>query len=347
MADITVNVSPEVTEKEFDIEYGYLFDMIKPRAERPESNKAKATVTAGKFTLPTMPDGAAQYVIPAGEREYIVIYSKPGDILTVNIDALSPLTYSVTGSKLMEDISMLDMQSSKLLQQYHKIMASETPDRTTVEQISEDYDKLFTDYVAANPNSEAVPYAIMHLEGERFLNAYNNMTTAAKTSPIAIFLEPQKEYVERSIAAERRKTELQSGNVEAPDFTFNNVEGKPISLKDFRGKWVIIDFWGSWCPWCIKGFPKLKEAYAQYKPNLEIIGVACNDGPDAWKNALKKYELPWVNVYNPEQGGGKLLEDYAVEGFPTKAIINPEGKIVNITTGENPEFFNILEGLMK
>jgi len=347
MADITVNVNPAVTEKEFDIEYGYLSDMVKSRANRPEANKIKATVNAGKFTLPSMPDGAAQYAIPTGEREYIVIYAKPGDEMTVNIDAISPLTYSVTGSRLMEDISTLDMQSSKLLQQYRTIMASGSPDRATVEKISEEYDKLFTDYLAANPDAEAVPYAIMHLEGQRFIDAYNSMTPSAKSSPIALFLEPQKEYVERSLAAERRKMELQSGNVEAPDFTLNNVEGKPVSLRDFRGKWVIIDFWGSWCPWCIKGFPKLKDAYSKYRPNLEIVGVACNDTREAWENALKKYELPWVNIYNPEENGGKLLENYAVDGFPTKAIINPEGKIVNITTGENPSFFEDLEKLMK
>lgn len=347
MAEITVNVNPAVTEKEFNIEYGYISDMVKPRTERSEANKVKATVTAGKFTLPTMPDGAAQYAIPTGNQEYIVIYSKPGDELTVNIDAVSPLTYNVTGSKLMEDISTLDMQSTKLYRQYREMAAAGSVNADAIEQIRVEYDKLFTDYLTANPDAEAVPYAIMHLEGERFLEAYNNMTATAKGSPIAVLLEPQKEYVESSLAAERRKMELQRGNVEAPDFTFNNIEGKPVSLRDFRGKWVIIDFWGSWCPWCIKGFPKLKEAYAKYSPTLEVVGVACNDSREAWEKALKKYELPWVNIYNPEEGGGKLLEDYAVDGFPTKAIINPEGKIVNITTGENPAFFDVLEKLMK
>lgn len=346
-ADITVTVNPAIGQNEFDIEYGYIADMVKPRMERPEAMRAKGTVTDGKFVIGTLPDGPAQYVIPTGEREYIVIYTKPGDDLAVTLDSTSPLSYKISGSKLMEDISRLDMESSKLLQQYKELTSSEKPDPEAVSKISDTYDTLFTDFIAANPTAESVPYAIMHLDSQKFLDAYNAMTTEAKNSPIALFLEPQKQYVERAIKAEKRKVELQSGNVEAPDFTFNNAEGKPVSLKDFRGKWVIIDFWGSWCPWCIKGFPKLKEAYAAYKPKLEVIGVACNDTPEAWEKALKKYELPWVNVYNPEQGGGKLLEDYAVEGFPTKAIVNPEGKIVNVTTGENPGFFDILDELMK
>lgn len=344
MADITVNVNPAVTTKEFDIEYGYLSDMVKPRADRPEANKAKATVIDGKFTLPAMNEGAAQYVIPTGEREYIVIYSKPGDNMTVNIDGISPLAYSVTGSKLMEDISSLDMESSKLLQQYRELSAAGSPDPAVVEKISNDYDKLFTDYVAANPDAEAVPYAIMHLEGQKFLDYYNAMTPAAKASPIALFLEPQKEYAERVIAAERRKVELQSGNVEAPAFTFDNLEGKAVSLQDFRGKWVIIDFWGSWCPWCIKGFPKLKDAYEQYKPELEILGVDCNEPEANWRKGVEKYKLPWVNVYNPADTD--ILTNYAVQGFPTKVIVSPEGKIANITVGENPAFFDTLAKLI-
>lgn len=347
LADITVKVDPQIAQKEFDIEYGYLSDMVKPRADRPEANRARGTVTDGRFVIKTMPEGNAQYVIPTGDREYIMVYTKPGDDLTVDLKSLSPLSYSVSGTKLMEDIAHLDMKSSAILQKYRALMAEGKPDPAAVEKLSADYDAIFRDYIAANADAEAVPYAIMHLEGQNFLDAYNAMTPAARQSPIALFLEPQKQYVERQIEAERRKVELQSGNVTAPDFTFKDMAGNDVSLSQFRGKWVIIDFWGTWCPWCIKGFPALKEAYAQYKPKLEVIGVACNDPREAWEKGVKKYELPWVNVYNPEQGGGKVLEDYAVEGFPTKVIVNPEGKIVNITSGENPAFFDLLKDLIK
>lgn len=347
MADITVITDPSVPTKEFDIEYGYISDMVKPRMERPEANRTKATATDGKFVIKTMPEGNAQYVIPAGDNEYIVLYTHPADNLEVNIKSLSPLVYTVTGSKLMEDISRLDMESSKLLQNFRAQMATGKPNEADIEQINKDYNKIFTDYMAANPDAEAMPYALMHLDGQEFLDAYNNLTPAAKGSSIALFLKPKKQYVERKMEADRRKVQLQSGTVDAPDFTFDNADGKPVSLSQFKGKWVIIDFWGTWCPWCIKGFPALKEAYATYKPKLEVIGVACNDKYENWKKGIVKYELPWVNVYNPEEGGGKILEEYAVEGFPTKVIVNPEGKIVNITSGEDPEFFNVLKDLIK
>lgn len=345
-ADITVKVSPDVKIEKFDIEYGLLADMAKPRGERPSPLTATKTPVDGVFTIETLQQGAAQYAIPLNEREYIVLYTSPGDNLNVDLTAVSPLSYSVTGTQLMTDISALDSESDKILGTYHALMAAGNPNPETVARLNAEYNKLFTDYIAANPDAAAVPYAILHLEGQDFLNAYDNMSEAAATSPIAILLTGQRERVEKQLAMERHKAELTSGNVMAPDFTFNDAEGKPVSLSSFLGKWVIIDFWGTWCPWCIKGFPELKEAYKEYKPELEIIGVACNDEYDAWLKGIKKYDLPWVNVYNPEKGGGQLAEDYAIEGFPTKALINPEGVIVNITTGHNPEFFNILKEKM-
>lgn len=346
-ADITVKLNPNVDLKEVNVEYGYISDMAKPRNERPEPKQEQIKVENGKATIKTLNDGNGQYVIPTSDREYIVVYTHPDDNLTVNLESISPLSYSVSGSRLMADISSLDNESSKLIQDYRALMASGNQSAEDIDKINAAYNKIFTDYIAADPDAEGVPYAIMHLEGEDFLNAYEAMTPKAKESAIAILLEPQKAYVEKRVAAEKHAQELQSGRVEAPNFTFNDVNGQAVSLSDYRGKWVIIDFWGTWCPWCIKGFPSLKKAYAEKKDQLEVIGVACNDKYDTWKASLTKYELPWVNVYNPDKNGGKILEEYAVDGFPTKVIVTPEGKIANITAGDDPSFYTILDELMK
>ncbi len=131
----------------------------------------------------------------------------------------------------------------------------------------------------------------------------------------------------------------------APDFTLNDINGKPLSLSDLKGKWVILDFWGSWCPWCIKGFPALKEAYKQYDGKVEVLGIDCRDSEEVWKEAVKKYELPWLQVYNPN--GSDLTSKYGIKGYPTKFIIDPEGRIANVTIGEDPAFFEVLSTLVK
>ena len=113
---------------------------------------------------------------------------------------------------------------------------------------------------------------------------------------------------------------------------------------------VILDFWGSWCGWCIKGMPKMKEYYQKYAGKFEILGVDCNDTEQKWKDAVKKNELPWKHVYNPrakteEEQANNVCGKYGITGFPTKIIISPEGKIVKTIVGEDPAFYTLLDEL--
>jgi thiol-disulfide isomerase/thioredoxin len=135
-----------------------------------------------------------------------------------------------------------------------------------------------------------------------------------------------------------------SGNA-APDFTLNDLSGKPLTLSSLRGKYVILDFWGSWCVWCIKGIPQMKEYYQKYAGKFEILGIDCNDTEAKWKAAVEKYELPWLHVYNPRDS--KVLEQYEIQGFPTKIIIGPDGNIVKTIIGEDPAFYTFLDELFK
>lgn len=132
----------------------------------------------------------------------------------------------------------------------------------------------------------------------------------------------------------------------APDFTLNNLSGSPVSLSSLRGQYVILDFWGSWCGWCIKGFPKMKEYYAKYKGKFEILGIDCNDPEDRWKAAVEENELPWLQVYC-SQDNTSVLSDYGIQGFPTKIIVDPDGKMVKTIVGEDPAFYTLLDELFK
>ena len=133
----------------------------------------------------------------------------------------------------------------------------------------------------------------------------------------------------------------------APDFTLKDTAGKEFTLSSLRGKWVVIDFWGSWCRWCIKGFPEMKKYYAAHKSKLEIVGVDCGDTEATWQNAVKYYSLPWINVYEPGTDAAALPARYGVQGFPTKVIVDPKGVIHAVFVGETPDFYTELDGLLK
>lgn len=144
------------------------------------------------------------------------------------------------------------------------------------------------------------------------------------------------------------KTEAQAATEvrkPAPQFTLNDINGAPLSLSDLKGNWVILDFWGSWCPWCIKGFPALKEAYKEYDGKVVIVGIDCRDTQEVWKEAVRTHELPWIQLYCPDDSD--LPKKYEIQGFPTKFIIDPEGNIANVTIGEDPKFFEVLKELVK
>ncbi len=128
-----------------------------------------------------------------------------------------------------------------------------------------------------------------------------------------------------------------------------DINGKPLALSSLRGKWVVIDFWGSWCGWCIKGMPKMKEYYAKYQDKLEILGVDCNDTVEKWKGAVAKYEIPWLHVYcdMDDENSDNPLDLYGVQGFPTKVVVDPKGQVAKVIVGEDPAFYEYLDEVLK
>ena len=131
----------------------------------------------------------------------------------------------------------------------------------------------------------------------------------------------------------------------APDFTAKKIDGTSFKLSSLKGTYVVLDFWGSWCKWCIVGMPAMKEAYAKYKGKLEIVGIACRDPEEKWQAATAKYELPWISVLNPADND--LIKLYGIRGFPTKIVLSPKGVIEKIFLGEDPEFYTYLDSLLK
>ena len=150
-------------------------------------------------------------------------------------------------------------------------------------------------------------------------------------------------------SAEAENTEMAAEDEAdmAPDFELPNLQGATTKLSSLRGKYVVIDFWGSWCIWCIKGFPQLKSYYTKYKDKMEILGVDCHDTEDKWRAAVYEYQLPWPQVYCDDANLRRLGTKYGVQGFPTKVLVDPNGKIVKTSVGEDPTFYTFLAGLFK
>lgn len=206
--------------------------------------------------------------------------------------------------------------------------------------------KKLVEYIKANPSDE-VSFFLANNCKDR-LEAYGLLSKSLREGEMKGYIAAMEANIKAAAEREAKRNEamknLQPG-MPAPEITLNDLDGKPLSLSQLQGKYVIIDWWGSWCIWCIRGIPKMKEYYEKYNSKMEILGVDCNDTDAKWRAAVKEYELPWKHVYMPR--GSKLTETWAIQGYPTKCIINPDGTINKIIVGEDPKFYDYLDELLK
>lgn len=117
-----------------------------------------------------------------------------------------------------------------------------------------------------------------------------------------------------------------SASVTAPDFSLNDLTGKQVNLRDFKGnKAVLLVFWATWCPYCVQEIPELKKINAEYKDKgLEIIAVDIKENPVAVTNFAKKQAIDYAVVIDVD---GSVSKSYNVLGIPTNVVIDKNGFI--------------------
>ena len=285
---------------------------------------------------------------------YAVLMAVPGENLKVTG---SFSNYQVDGSAFYKDFEQCRKVSAsfeegvKNLQRDYSAKMEQGANPDSLEKvINKAYEELKANlsdatlkYIKAHPDMEACVSMLDNVDVENYKEVLAALSPAVREGRMKGLVDHFADYAQKALEREAAKKNTVEGNV-APDFTLKSIDGKNISLSSLKGKVVVLDFWGSWCGWCIKGMPKMKEYYAKYKGKLEILGIDCNDTEQKWRDAVKKHELPWLHVRN--EGNPDVTVLYGISGFPTKIVIDAEGKISKVVVGESEDCYTYLDQLL-
>lgn len=243
----------------------------------------------------------------------------------------------ITGSKTQTEYAILQKQQQKFQKRWKKVL-------DTLSAINQRSNALYqeTKAWALSPYMEEmreVTSTFIAQHRQSYVTAWllrterDLPTDTLKMIYAGFPAAVQQSSFGKNVAAmlEKRKTGIPGAK--ATVFSSDGIDGRPVNLADYKGKYVLIDFWASWCVPCRKLNPHLKGLYAQYKDKgFEVVGVSDDDrNPDAWKKAVEQDGLPWKQVLRGRQANDAskdILEGYNIESLPTHILIDPNGVII-------------------
>lgn len=332
-----------------------VFDKTMRNYERQDT----VLVKNGQFTYDVKGDKAAHLFLqfPNGRGyQRVRAYAVPGEqgVLTGTIEKnqWSGSKFFTELAAYMDATGVVEKKMRDLSEDYtRRVSAGENADSLrnvlmpVLNDLMKEAGKVDEDFISNNPTSDVLPIIIAEMNNDKAEKALATLSDKVKKGPFEAFVEYKLASIEKEKAQKEAAKKVADG-MPAPDFTLTDINGKPLSLSSLRGKYVVLDFWGSWCGWCIKGIPEMKKYYEKYAGKFEILGIDCNDTEKKWKDAVAQHQIPWLHVYN-KRGDNDVSTLYAVTGFPTKIIIDPEGKIAKTVVGESPEFYEFLDSKFK
>jgi thiol-disulfide isomerase/thioredoxin len=289
-------------------------------------------------------DGSFELSGKVGEKTFAMINFPKGAVLMVvdsltdmalSIDANTPDQFGVKGSDDTEQLRKLlevnnrYMQGLRALEAKYAKFNTSVPDAATQQQIRIEYDSIM------GGRKEEIQRFVF--EGKPNISAYfaTNFLTAEADFPFFDKVDKQfyASFSNSKYAREHhqrvetlRKTAV--GEI-APDIVLMDPFGKSIALSSLRGKYVLVDFWASWCKPCRMENPNVVRLYNRYKTKgFDVFSVSLDDNKESWIKAINDDKLLWTHVSDLKKWNASVVSSYNIESIPFTLLLDKEGRII-------------------
>ncbi len=308
------------SSKDFEIsgnvsgyEDGTSVSFLNQQTNTPEK---QATIEKGKFLIKGNLKEPSFIVLIFGDQPPAIPLFIDNSKIKIEGDKNNLENLAITGSKSQDEFAAY----SKEIKPYEKIFTGEAEkDAASIAAI----EKASENFIKKYPGSFVDPIAII-----RILQSSENVVLADKLYKM-MSKEVKESELSKYVNQQLALAKINPIGSQIADFSQADTSGRPVKISSFRGKYVLIDFWASWCRPCRQENPNVVTAFNKYhQKNFTVVGVSLDQAKPAWINAIHMDGLTWTHVSDLKGWGNEVASLFKVTSIPQNLLIDPKGKII-------------------
>jgi peroxiredoxin len=311
-------------------------------------DSAKLPVSNGSFSVSGIARNQEIFELVFGNNALAVPLINDASDVRVNVDlGKKDDFYDVSGSEASSQLKELIMVFGKKNFEVEKSMATadslrqaKAPDSVLAiasqqgQAAVNDLNTYLKQFINTNANPTlcalALSWSSRTLQPVEFQSALISLLKKYPDNVVLTGLKQNYDQQQQQQATQQKQEEEKSWvGKQAPDLSLPDANGKPIPLSSFRGKYLLVDFWASWCGPCRAENPNVVKAYNEFKgKNFAILGVSLDKEKDAWQEAIRSDRLEWNHVSDLKFWESEAVKTFKFNGIPYNVLIDPQGKII-------------------